>query len=46
MDTRIFKVWRYYRKANEHIKRKTILIENKNNFLDIDNIFLNIPTPK
>ena len=34
----------YYVIENEEIKLIN-LIENKNNFLDIDNIFLNIPTP-
>lgn len=34
----------YYVIENEEIKLIN-LIENKNNFLDIDNIFLNMPTP-
>lgn len=38
------KITGFYMLENKEIKLIN-LIENKNNFLDIDNIFLNIPTP-
>ena len=39
-----YNITAFYIVENEKIKLIN-LIENKNNFLDIDNIFLNIPTP-